>query len=107
MTIEIENLTFNAIIGILNSERKKEQKVIITLKAKYNYNNNYIDYVQICNIIKKNIKESKFKLLEEAIASTSKIILEKFNNIEYLYIKISKPDILKDCIVSISKEFTK
>ena len=105
MTIEIEDLTFNAIIGLLEFERTQEQKVIVNLKATYSYKDGkYIDYVEICNLIKSHIQESKFKLLEDALNSTAAKIMKNFN-IQKLYLKISKPDILKDALVSLSKNF--
>jgi len=103
LTLEIENLTFKAIIGLLDFERIKKQKVVVNLKANYIYKDgNYIDYVDLCKIIKKTIKKEKFELLENAIESLKNKIINKYPNIEYLNIKISKPDILKDCIVSLS-----
>ena len=103
MILEIENLTFKAIIGLLDFERIKKQKVVVNLKANYIYKDgNYIDYVDLCKIIKKTIKKEKFELLENAIESLKNKIINKYPNIEYLNIKISKPDILKDCIVSLS-----
>ena len=106
MTIQIEELTFNTIIGLLDFERVKEQRVIVNLKATYEYKDNeFIDYVEICNIIKDNLKDSKFELLEDAINSTAKKILKKYKNIKKLKLKITKPDILDDAKVSLSKTF--
>lgn len=47
------------------------------------------------------MKKNKFKLLEDAI-KTIKKVLEDSYTIKNLKLKISKPNILKDCIVSIS-----
>jgi len=106
LTIKIEELTFYTIIGLLDFERIKEQKVIVNLKATYKYKNgNFIDYVEICNIIKENLKNSKFKLLEDAIKSTAKKILKRYKNIKKLKLEIIKPDILDDAKVSLSKTF--
>ena len=106
MTIKIEELTFYTIIGLLDFERIEEQKVIVNLKATYKYKNgNFIDYVEICNIIKENLKNSKFKLLEDAIESTAIKILKRYKNIKKLKLEIIKPDILDDAKVSLSKTF--
>jgi len=106
LKIEIENLTFNAIIGLLYFERKNEQKVVVNLTATYLYKDrNYLDYVDICNIIKNSIKTKKFELLEDALNYLGKTIQTKYPQITNLYIKISKPDILDDCIVSLSGEW--
>ena len=105
MTIEIEDLTFYTIIGLLEHERVNEQRVIINLSANYNYKDgNFIDYVKICELIKNHIKESKFKLLEDALLSTANILINNFSSINSLKIKITKPDILTDAKVSLYYE---
>jgi dihydroneopterin aldolase len=106
LKIEIENLTFKTIIGILDFERVKKQRVIVNLKAKYSYKNQeFINYVELCDLIKDNIKTSKFELLEDALISTADKILKKYKAIKKIKIKITKPDILKDADVSLSKKF--
>jgi dihydroneopterin aldolase len=105
MKIFIEHLTFNCIIGILDFERKKEQKVIIDISFKYNYKNEktFINYSQITKKVEKIMKKRKFELLEEAI-----IFIENYLNCKYkikkLQIKISKPNILTNCIVSVKNQ---
>ena len=64
MKIEINNLTFKCIIGILDFERVKKQKVEITLSFEYDFNDNsFINYVDVVNLVKKAMKENKFELL--------------------------------------------
>ena len=106
MTIEIEDFRFKTIIGVLDFEREKEQEVVINLKASYSYENkSYIDYVQICNLIKTLMQKQKFFLLEEALVAIKEEIFKEFELIDSLYLKISKPNILKDCIVSLSNRW--
>ena len=106
MRIEIENLTFKCIIGILDFERVNEQRVVVNATIDYNYSeDNFIDYVKVADIIKENLKKSKFKLLEDALLDTKDKITNEFKNIDTLYLKITKPDILKDCTVSLSKNW--
>ncbi len=103
MKIEIENLTFNCIIGLLDFERIKEQKVVVNISIEYHYTkDNFINYAEVANITKLNITQKQFKLLEDALISTKETIFKEFNNIKKLYIKIAKPEILDDCIVSLS-----
>jgi len=103
LKIEIEDLTFNTIIGLLDFERKIKQKVIVNLTATYNYKDgNFIDYVKICDIIKETTKKGEFELLEDALLANKKAILKEFSNIETISIKITKPDILKDAKVSLT-----
>lgn len=102
MKIEIENLTFKCIIGILDFERVKKQKVIVNLSFDYDFNeNSFINYVEVVNLVKKAMKENKFELLEDAINIIKELLNNKYT-IKNLKIKITKPDILKDCLVSLS-----
>ena len=105
MTIEIEALEFNTIIGLLDFERITPQRVIVDLELDYNYTNkNFINYADLVIIIKNNIITKKYELLEDALIELEKEIIETYKNIKRLKIKITKPDILDDCIVSISNE---
>jgi len=102
MTIEISQLTFKCIIGLLDFERIHKQKVIIDLSFEYKFKkNNFIDYAEVSNLVKKIMKKERFELLETAIKHIEKT-LNNLYNIHNLKIKISKPNILKDCIVSLS-----
>jgi len=102
MKIEIKDLTFKCIIGILDYERIKKQKVIVNISFEYEFKKNiFIDYSEISSLIQRQIKIKKFLLIEDAI-----IFLEaklyKLYKINNLHITISKPNILKNCIVSVS-----
>lgn len=102
LTIEIKDLTFKCIIGILDFERIKKQRVIINISFDYEYSKNYfIDYSEVSELVKSTMKKNKFELLEDAIIHCE-TKLYKVYKINKLNIKISKPDILKDCIVTLS-----
>jgi len=102
MKIEINNLEFKCIIGILNFERAKKQKVIINVSFEYDFiGNSFIDYQEVANLVKKTMKQEKFELLEDAIKNIEKLLYQNYD-IKNLNLKISKPDILKNCIVSLS-----
>lgn len=106
MRIEIEELTFTCIIGLLDFERVQEQKVIVNVYIDYKYTENYfINYADVSNTIKQTLKVNKFELLEDALVNLKNQIVNEYKNIEELYIKISKPDILKDCVVSLSNKW--
>jgi len=110
MQIYIKNLTFDAIIGLLESERDKKQKVIIDVKIKYNYNQNgFIDYAKVVEMIKSTIISKKFKLIEEALETLIQEIKTKFPQANQIKLRISKPNILQDCTVGakIKKNFKK
>ena len=102
MKIEISDLTFKCIIGILDFERIKKQRVIINISFEYDFSKDlFIDYSEISNLIKSIMKKEKFLLLEDAILHLENLLNNSYQ-ISNLYIKISKPNILKNCIVSLS-----
>ncbi len=110
MQIYIENLTFDAILGILPIEREKRQKIVVNAKIQYDYkSDNFIDYVKIIETIKSTIITEKFELLEDALKFLTKELKKKFSCISQIELKISKPDILQECIVAvkIKKNFKK
>jgi len=102
MKICIEDLTFNTIIGILPFERKTEQKVVINVSFKYDYTtpNSFIDYSIVVKEIEEIFKKEKFELLEESIIFVENFLKNKYV-IKKLKIKVSKPDILTNCIISL------
>lgn len=104
MTIHIEDLTFDVIIGLLDFERDKPQRVIINLEASYNYSDDqFIDYADIVLLIKDKLKVERYTLLENALLGIKETLYTAYPHIERLSLKISKPDILSDCTVSLSK----
>lgn len=102
MKIYIENLTFKTIIGILKEERVTPQKVIINCQIKYNYkNDDFINYATVAKMIENNMKKSKYLLIEDALLSITEEIKSTFFHISSIKLKISKPDILDECDVSV------
>jgi dihydroneopterin aldolase len=103
MTIHIETLTFDVIIGLLDYERDRPQRVIIDLDASYDYSNeNFIDYADIVLLIQKELKEKRYKLLEEALLGIKQILCSTYPQFQTLSLKITKPDILPECSVALS-----
>ncbi len=101
MKIEISNLTFKCIIGILDFERIKKQKVIINLSFEYEFlKDSFINYAEVSELLEKTMKKQKFLLLEDAIVYLENLLNNSYN-INNLKIKISKPNILKNCVVSL------
>jgi len=105
MTIHIEDLKFQCIIGILDFERLTPQDVIINFTCQYNYENEFINYADIVDLIKKTMILNKFELIEEAILSLKSEIITLFPLISSYTIKVTKPSILADCRVSVSDIF--
>jgi len=106
MTIHIETLQIDAIIGLLDFEREREQRIIIDLEAAYKYENaSFIDYAELAGLIELRLKEEKFSLLEEALLDLGEQITKNYPAIHSLKLKISKPDILKNCTVGLSRNW--
>ncbi len=104
MTIHIEDLTFDVIIGLLDFERDKPQRVIINLETNYDYSDDqFIDYADIVVLIQDKLKEERYKLLENALLGLKKLLYTTYPQLNSLHIKISKPDIISECVVSLSK----
>ena len=105
LKVNIDDLTFNCIIGILDFERQKEQKVILNINFEYFFNedgSNFIDYSKVALDVQNCMQNEKFKLLEDAIISIRKLLKSTYN-MKNLHVKITKPDILPNCIVSVQE----
>jgi dihydroneopterin aldolase len=104
MTIHIEDLTFDVIIGLLDFERDKPQRVVINLEASYEYSDNkFIDYADMVLLIQNELKEKRYELLENALLGLKDILYTTYPHLKTLSLKISKPNILQECTVSLSK----
>jgi len=103
MKVSIDSLTFKTIIGILPFERETKQKVILDISFSYKFTKRqkeFIDYSHVANMAKMIIKKEKFLLIEDAIIYLDRALTKEFK-IQKLKIKITKPDILKNCTVSV------
>ena len=105
MTIHIEELKFQTIIGILDFERVTPQDVIINAEIDYLYEDEFINYAELVTSIKAIMKKEKFLLIEDALAELSDKLKKEFSKIDTLKLKITKPSILPDCKVSLSNTY--
>ena len=104
MTIHIEDLTFDVIIGLLDFERDRPQPIIINLEASYEYKEGeFIDYADMVLLIQNELKEKRYELLEDALLGLKELLSITYPQLQTLFLKISKPDILPQCTVSLSK----
>jgi len=106
MTIHIEDLKFQAILGILDFERTNPQDIIVNLKIDYIYTDSFINYADVSLFIKSLMIDKKFLLIEDALNSISKKLKKEFHLINTIYLKITKPSILPDAKVSVSDFYT-
>ncbi|WP_456449720.1 dihydroneopterin aldolase [Hydrogenimonas sp.] len=102
MTIRIEALEFEAILGILDVERNEPQRIRIDTEITYRYDSErFLDYAQVASAIESIVKERKFHLVEETLETLFFLLKEKFPRIETIKITICKPDILPNCRVCV------
>jgi dihydroneopterin aldolase len=103
MTIHIQSLQIETIIGILKHERTQKQKII--LDCTIDYEKGFIDYAKVVEFFQKTIQEKEFGLIEDALDFLGKNLFINYPNIKNMEIKIVKPEILKGCKVGVSKKF--
>jgi len=103
LKIDIEELHFSCILGILEHERRNPQEIIVDATIEYDFKKNaFINYAEVAEFIKTVMQERKFFLIEDALRDVSMQLKNKFSKIDTLYLKITKPSILPDCKVSVS-----
>ncbi|GAA7741365.1 dihydroneopterin aldolase [Helicobacter pylori] len=93
--VHIHNLVFEAILGILEFERLKPQKISVDLDLFYTQlpNKTYLDYIKIQELIQKMMQEKQYLLIEDALKDLSHALKTHYNEISELYLKISKLEI--------------
>ena len=102
MTIHIEELSFECIIGLLDFERITPQEVIVNLELSYEYQDEFINYADVAELIQITLINNKYELIETALNELFNILSKAYPLIEKLHIKITKPNILPTCRVSVS-----
>ena len=103
MTIHIEALTFDVIIGLLDFERDRPQPVIVDLAASYDYSDDaFIDYADMVILIQNELKIKRYSLLENALIGVKDVLYTAYPQLKTLSLKISKPNILPQCNVALS-----
>jgi len=105
MTIHIEDLKFQCIIGILDFERNTPQDIIINLTIDYDYKYGFINYADIVQITRDLMIKEQFKLIEDAINTINLKLNKEYKAIKSIKIKLSKPSILPECIVSVGNHY--
>ncbi len=93
--VHIHNLVFEAILGILEFERLKPQKISVNLDLFYTQlpNKAYLDYIKIQELIEKMMQENQYLLIEDALKDLSHALKTRYSEISELYLKISKLEI--------------
>ena len=109
----IKNLTLNIFIGIHNFEKKKKQRVRFNIEINTDPNlkpNNkdfstILNYEEVINKIKVQVKKKHHELLEDLAENIFKIIFQN-RIVRKVNLKIEKLDIIKNS-ESVGIEFSK
>ncbi|MGL2645160.1 FolB domain-containing protein [Helicobacter pylori] len=93
--VHIHHLVFETILGILEFERLKPQKISVNLDLFYTElpNKAYLDYMEIQEIIQNTMREKQYLLIEDALKDLSQILKTRYKEISKLFLKISKLEI--------------
>ncbi|WP_033776580.1 dihydroneopterin aldolase [Helicobacter pylori] len=93
--VHIHNFVFEVILGILEFERLKPQKISVDLDLFYTElpNKAYLDYMEIQELIQKMMQEKQYFLIEDALKDLSHALKTRYSAISELYLKISKLEI--------------
>jgi len=98
-SIVIKDFSFDTIIGVLDFERVTPQKVIVNIEISYNYENKYLDYAKVSEIIKNILQNKKFEILEDSLDYICSYLKNEYPNIISINLEILKPNILKNMVV--------
>jgi len=101
--INITNLEFSAVIGILDFERKAPQRVRVDLALTYEDKKDYVDYAKVVEDVKSLMIKERYFLIEDALDEVIEFLSGKYPVIKSIKLTISKPDILSDCEVGVTK----
>ncbi|MGN8514873.1 FolB domain-containing protein [Helicobacter pylori] len=93
--VHVYNFVFETILGILEFERLKPQKISVDLDLFYTElpNKAYLDYMEIQEIIQNTMREKQYLLIEDALKDLIQILKTRYKEISELYLKISKLEI--------------
>ncbi|GAA7458574.1 dihydroneopterin aldolase [Helicobacter pylori] len=93
--VHVHNFVFETILGILEFERLKPQKISVNLDLFYTElpNKAYLDYMEIQEIIQNTMREKQYLLIEDALKDLSHVLKTRYSEISELYLKISKLEI--------------
>jgi len=106
MTIHIQALTFEVIIGLLDFERTTPQRIIVDLESRYDYTPEaFVNYADIVTSIQEELHQARYELLEEALLGLKTRLHHTYPQLKTLSLKLTKPDILPQCAVSLSEHW--
>ncbi|MDR0747688.1 MAG: dihydroneopterin aldolase [Helicobacteraceae bacterium] len=105
MRLNLRDLSFEAVIGVLPYERERVQRVIANAEIDYAYSRGrFLDYALVARLIETEIKGGGFTLIEEALNAVTTKILALSADIKKVKLSIEKPEALPNAVASLSLE---
>ncbi len=100
--VSIESLSVKAIIGILDFERLKPQEIIVDCFIEYEkIGRLFINYAEVVSVIEKMLVEQKYELIEDGLEDIIETLCKKYSQIQTVRLKLSKSQILENCVVGV------
>ncbi|WP_181881855.1 dihydroneopterin aldolase [Helicobacter sp. MIT 14-3879] len=107
MTLKIQSLHVQTIIGILPHERKNLQPTILNAKIQYRYRGEFLDYILVRDFMTQILCRGEYGLLESALRDIAFRLFDRFDSIKKITLEISKPNINTQCQISLKATFKK
>ncbi|MDR3163045.1 MAG: dihydroneopterin aldolase [Helicobacteraceae bacterium] len=105
MRLNLRNLSFEAIIGVLPNERERLQRVVANAEIDYAYSRGrFLDYALVARLIEMEITNGGFALIEDALGAVAAKILSLSGDIKRVKLSIEKPEALPNAAASLSLE---
>ena len=96
ISVFVDNLEFDTIIGLLDFERLNSQKICVSMEFEAC---EFVDYAAVCEIAQREFNENKFYKVEDALEYFAIKFKAIYPSLTKFYMKISKIEIVPNAIV--------
>ena len=96
ISVFVDNLEFDTIIGLLDFERVNSQKICVSMEFEAC---EFVDYAAVCGITQREFNENKFYKIEDALEYFAIKFKAIYPSLTKFYMKISKIEIVPNAIV--------
>jgi dihydroneopterin aldolase len=101
-TIHIDELTVHCVIGIIESERQRDQRIFIDAEldadfaaaAASDHIRDTINYAVVAEQLTQLAVEGRFYLVEAYVSAATALLLERYPQVTRVRVAVRKPDIL-------------
>ena len=96
ISVFVDNLEFDTIIGLLDFERVNSQKICVSMEFEAC---EFVDYATVCEITQREFNENKFYKVEDALEYFAIKFKATYPSLTKFYMNISKIEIVPNAIV--------